>query len=365
MPVASSRLAPVVLAATAFYAAFTLVALALHGWDPLWFVWIGERYATGDPHGRTGYDGQFIYYIARDGWAALSHLDNPPYRLQRILLAALCRLLSGGSAPAVAWLLVAINAAAILATTALLTDWLVRHAQWRWYGLVYPLFVGTFMAYSRDLSEPLAYALAAFGAVCWLVERRAAGVALLALAALARETTLLFVAGLALAELARRRWSPAAGLAAALIPMLAWQLYLRAVLGTMPVASVSGWPLVPGERIFEMLSLEPGRVSALLFVGLPTLALTPLALWWVVRAPHDPLRWLVAVHCVFGLYIPTSSHLHVMAAGRTSGGLVLALVLAFPHCAPRLRAAVAALTITPTALWLAPVLWWAPWTAKL
>src|SRR5258708_20925863 len=156
---ARSPSAPVVLTAAAFYAASTLAALALHGWDLLWFVWIGERFANGDPTGHTGYDGQFIYYLARDGWAALPHLDNPPYRLQRILFPALCRLLSGGNATAIAWLMVGINAAAILATTALATDWLVRQGLSRWYGLIYPLFVDTFLSYSRDLTHPLPYGL--------------------------------------------------------------------------------------------------------------------------------------------------------------------------------------------------------------
>ncbi len=362
---AQPRTGPVVLAAATFYAAFTLAALALHGWNPLWFVWIGERYANGDPHGHTGYDGQFIYYLARDGWAALPHLDNPPYRLQRILFPALCRLLSDGNAAAIAWLMVGINATAILTTTSLATGWLIRQGLSRWYGLVYPLFVGTFMSYSRDLTEPLAYGLAFAGALCWLGERRAAGVALLALAALARETTVLYAVGLGLAELARARWSRLAALAVVFVPLLAWQLYLRAQLGALPVASVPGLTHRPGSGILAALSLEPGRVSSLLFVGLPTLALTPLALRWVVRAPREPIGWLVAVHCIFGLQIPAGTYLHVLGASRNSIGLVLALLLALPRCAAPLRAAVAGWTIAPTAIWLAPVLWWAPWTAKL
>lgn len=358
-------IAPVVLTAAAFYAAFTLAALALHGWNPLWFVWIGERFANGDPNGHTGYDGQFIYYLARDGWAALPHLDNPPYRLQRILFPALCRLLSGGSPAAVAWLMVGINATAIIATTALATAWLVRQGLSRWYGLIYPLFVGTFMSYSRDLTEPLAYGLAFAGALCWLDERRATGIVLLALAALARETTVLYAVGLGIAELTRRRWLRLLALALAVVPLLAWQLYLRTVIGTLPVASVQGVSRLPGVGIFALLSLEPGRVSSLLFVGLPTLALIPLALRWVWRAPRDPIGWLVALHCLFALQFPPGTYLHVLGSSRSSIGLLLALILALPRCAPRLRAAVAGWTVAPTAIWLAPVLWWAPWTAKL
>src|SRR5262249_7841097 len=162
-------------------------ALAAHGWNPLWFVWIGERYAYGDPHGHTGYDGQFIYYLARDGWAALRHLDNPPYRLQRVLYPALARTLSGGNVTALPWVLVALNAAACPASTWLLAGCLLRHCMSRWWGLVYPLFVGTVMAYARDLTEPLAYALALAATLAWFGERRALAIGLFALAGLARE----------------------------------------------------------------------------------------------------------------------------------------------------------------------------------
>src|SRR5262245_66439353 len=88
--------------AAAFYAAFTLTALALHGWNPLWFVWIGEHYAYHDPNGRSGYDGQFVYYIARDGLDAVPHLDSPSYRLGRILYPALVARLRGGSLATIA-----------------------------------------------------------------------------------------------------------------------------------------------------------------------------------------------------------------------------------------------------------------------
>ena len=360
----STRPLPVVAAAVVFYAAFTLGALALHGWNPLWFVWIGERYASGDPHGRTGYDGQFIYYIARDGRAALPHLDNPPYRLQRILYPALVRALSGGDAALIPWAMIAINAAAILAATLLVTRWLAAHGLSRWYGLVYPLFVGTFMAYSRDLTEPLACALGLAGTVSWLNERRATAVVLLALAALARETMVLFAVGLALAELVERRWSHLGALALVFPPMLAWQFAVRAALGALPAAHGATLSL-PGAGMLSDLSLEPGRLSALLFVAVPTLALAPLVVRWVAGAPREPTTWLVAVQWVFALLFGPSVHLHVLAASRNSTALLLALLLAFPRCAPRLRAAVAAWAMAPTAVWLGPVLWWAPWTAKI
>ena len=46
-----------------------------------------------NPQGTTGYDGQFAYYIARDGFAAAPNLDNPSWRFQRIIYPALARAL--------------------------------------------------------------------------------------------------------------------------------------------------------------------------------------------------------------------------------------------------------------------------------
>ena len=356
---------PVVLTAAAFYAAFTLTALALHGWNPLWFVWIGERYAFGDPRGHTGYDGQFVYYLARDGWAGLRHLDNPPYRLQRILYPALARALSGGNPTALPWVMVALNFLAILTTTLLITRWLLAGGLSRWWGLAYPLFVGTLMSYSRDLTEPIAYALALAGVLAWLGERRTAALGLLALATLARESTVLFVVGLAIAELAGRRWWQVALLAAACAPMLAWQLYLAAQLGALPVTRSAPLSLLPARGVFTALSAEPGRVSSFLFLGVPVLALTPVAVAAVWRAPRDPLAWFVALHWAFVLIFPAAVQQHLLDASRSAAGLLLALLLAFPRSTRSLRLAVAACATVPTVIWLAPMLWWAPWTAKM
>jgi hypothetical protein len=360
-----SLASPVVLTAAAFYAAFTLAGLALHDWNPLWFVWIGERFSNLEPNGRTGYDGQFIYYLARDGWAALPHIDNPPYRLQRILYALLARWLSFGNATALPWVMVAINAAAIIAATALITRRLIAQGMWRWYGLVYPLFVGTLMAYSRDLTEPLACALALGGVLCWLDERRAAAAALLALASLARETSVLFIAGLALAELTERRWTRLVVLGLAAVPLLTWHLYLRIELGAGQLGVAGRLSFIPTASMFSNLSPEPGRLSALLFIGLPTIALAPAVLRLFITAPRDPIAWLVAVHWMFALIAPPGAHLHVFAISRQTAALLLTLLLAFPRCPPALRAAIAVVAIAPTLLWLPPLLWWAPWTATV
>jgi len=52
---------------------------------------------VGDPRRGTGYDGQFVYFMARDlnPQRVQAHLDVPPYRYQRILLPLLAHLPAG------------------------------------------------------------------------------------------------------------------------------------------------------------------------------------------------------------------------------------------------------------------------------
>ena len=58
------------------------------GGDPLDLVQIGTMFSEGKQNGTEGYDGQFVYYIARNlnPHQVKDYLDVPAYRYQRILL---------------------------------------------------------------------------------------------------------------------------------------------------------------------------------------------------------------------------------------------------------------------------------------
>jgi hypothetical protein len=156
------------------------------------------------------------------------------------------------------------------------------------------------MAYSRDLTEPLAYALASAGVLAWLEQRRTTAIVLLALAGLTREATLLFPAALAIAEALSRRWDRAVAAALAALPLALWYRYLVAGLNLPPRQPGTGFGYV-GANLFSNLSFEIGRVSSLLFVGLPILALAPLAVRWLLRVPRDPIAWAIALHIALAL----------------------------------------------------------------
>lgn len=359
----SARL--VTAAVACFYLVFTLAALGLHGGDPLWFMWLGERFADLNPAGRMGYDGQFVFYIARDGLASIPHLDNPPYRLQRILLPILVRLVSGGQPAFMPWVTIFINLAAIVSTTYLLAGWLDSQGMSAWYATAYALYVGTFMAYSRNLVEPVAFGLAGLGTVGWMKEKHAVAVTALALAALVKETTLLFVFGLALAEFIRRRPARSLAVLATSLPLLVWEVYLLARFDVLPFMSGTPLQIVPLSGILPYVTAEPGRISALLFVALPAAALALVAAYGLTKDAGSPRLWILLFNCVFILLMPINVYDHVMHAGRNAAGLVLAALLCMPLFAKPLRGLLWAGWVLPTFVWLIPVLRWAPWLSRI
>lgn len=339
---------------------FTLIALVLHNWDPLWFVWIGDRFANLDPSGSTGYDGQFIYYLARDGFGALAHLDTPVYRLQRILLPALLRVLTFGAPALIPWAMLAVNLIAVTLTVWLLAGWLRRQRLSPWYALVYAAYVGTLMAYSRGLTEPLTYCLAAGGAILWLRGRRAWAALLFGLAVLCKEIALLYIIGAVCAAMVRRDWKHLAWPILAVIPWTVWEIILYQRFGVVAVTSGPAMGWLPLAGILPYLTLEPGRLSALFLAGIPALVLLVTALVLLVRENKSPAVWWVLLNSLFVLLMPYPVYDHIMHAGRNAMGLILSCVLIIPLLGRRLRWGLALWLVIPTILWLMPILRWTP-----
>jgi hypothetical protein len=347
------------------YIAFTLVALGTHEWNPQWFVWQGEKFANLDPNGHVGYDGQFVFYIARDGFDAVPHLDNPPYRLQRILLPAVVRILSLSQAGLMPWVLITVNLAAIMLATWVLARWLTSSSLSPWYAAAYALFVGTFMAFSRDLVEPLAFCLATIGTVCWLNKVRVPAVILFALALLTKETVLLFVLGLAAAEFFSRRFGKCLLILTAALPLLAWEVFLYAQFGRLPMTAGPSLQLIPLAGILPYLNAEPGRISAFACVAMPALALAIAAVCGLVRNARSHAHWILLLNCILALAMPIAVYDHIMHAGRNADGLILAAVFCMPCWIRPARLAALAWWVMPTVAWLVPVLRWAPWLSLL
>jgi hypothetical protein len=354
------------LTVAAFYLLFTVVALVVHNGDPLWFVWVGERFADLDPAGRGGYDGQFTYYLATYGREGIAHLDHAPYRLQRILMPVVVRLLSLGISALVPWTMIVVDLVAIILTTAVLAHWLDGQGLSPWYALTYALFLGTCMGFSRTLIEPLALCLAAWGCSLWFRNERAWAVLLLALALLAKETMLIFVIGIGCAEGVRREVRRAIVVAAAALPLLVWQSVLFGAYGVLPIIAGPELEWIPLRGIVPHLTLEPGRVSSLLFVGLPALFMLFLSTWFLCQERgRSPAVWGLLLHSLFVVLLPLNVYDHIMHAGRNAGGLVLSTVFVMPLMAKSLRALFTAGWVLPTLVWLYPILRWAPWLSVI
>jgi len=351
----------VVLLLGLVYVALTLVR---SGGDPLAFALVGSRYEAGDPQGTEGYDGQFSYFIARDPLGGWQHCDVPAYRYQRILYPLLAWALALGQPAAVGWTLIAVNLAALVGGTWVTERLLTAHKVSPWYALVYGLYGGLVAGLRLDLSEPLALGLM-MGAL-WGWETRRGGDAergrrgdaergrrgdaergrrgegiwtavWLALAALAKETSLVAAAGLGLHLLLERRWRAALTLTAVVgLPFLAWQGVLWAWLGrpglgsggamatpfeVVPFAGLARVATVSWPAFWLLLAIEGP-----LFV-LPTIWALVVSLRDLLRGRRHPWVTILLAQAMALPFLPFSTWREPLAMARLAAGLVAATLL--------------------------------------
>jgi hypothetical protein len=323
-----------------------LVSLALvgtvilkSGGDPLALARLGTRFSQGDLAGSEGYDGQFVYYIARDLHPAqvAPYLDAPAYRYQRILLPLLARLLSLGYVPLIPWVLALINIAAHAAGTWAVTRLLLSWGGRRSYALTYGLWVGFLLAIRLDLPEALAYALVALAYLAYQVEHRRLSWLLLGLALFAREVTVLFVLAFLLAELSNRRYREAAILAGCtLLPYALFQGWLWWVFGQPGLGSggamATPFELVPFMGLLRIGAYSRVLLAAMAVVFIPAVALPSLwGMWQGLRSWRARERGPVALGLLLNAliipFLPFSTFREPGGMLRFACGLVLAVLL--------------------------------------
>jgi hypothetical protein len=268
-PAVSSR--QVVLVAFALVVGFVLVRLVL-ATSVAGFTVAGDRFVdpalTPDRLPVTaesgGYDGQFVYRLALEPWTQQRTdygitLDNPAYRQQRIATPALAWAvgLLPGVSTALALLLVNVAALTVAAAFAVrLAVALGRHPV---AGLVLAVPAGMPISLGRDLTEPVAWAAVLAGLWYARQQRWPATAAALTVAVLARETSLVVVAGLAAAQLwrllsgdPRGNRGALAWLAVPAVTAVAWQLVLLRAWGVLPVRS-GGTTSFAGQPVLRVL----------------------------------------------------------------------------------------------------------------
>ncbi len=309
------------------------------GGNPLSLARLGTRYSLGDPQGTEGYDGQFVYYIARN-WQpndVAAYLDAPAYRYQRILLPLLAHIISSGNTAFIPWALAALGVASHTLGTWVVTRLLIRWKINPWYALVYGLWVGFLVAVRLDLPEPLAYALVAAALLAIEKEHHRWGWALFALAVFAKEVTLIFAAGQGLAYLLRKDWPRALGLAVVtIVPFALFQGWLWLVFGSPGVGS-GGAMATPFERIPLMGLWKIGKYSPLYLLAMAIVVipffLVP-AFWGMWKAAEkllkqqpDNLVFALGLQGAIFLFLPFSTFREPGGTVRYASGLILAVLL--------------------------------------
>jgi hypothetical protein len=329
-------------------AAYATVVVAAHDGDPMALATIGTRYSQGDPDGSEGYDGQFAYYIASDPLNGWQRCDVPAYRYQRILYPLLARLLALGQESLIPYTLPLLNLIALGMGTWLTERILVRYRMSHWYAVTYGLYAGQLMSVRLDLNEPLAHALVQAAILAaersrWSGRHAPDGSGLawatlfFALAALAKETTLVYVAGYLLFLFARRHWRRLAGLALGVgTPFLAWQAVLWAWLGSPGIGSggagATGWELLPFRGLWSVAEIDL-RVLGLLALVMVPLAVIPslLSLWaagrdlW--RGRWHPFTTMLLTNALATVFLPQSTFREPLAMLRLTTGLVTSTIL--------------------------------------
>lgn len=321
-----------------FMSVLVTAVIAVEGGGALALARLGTRYALGDKAGSDGYDGQFVYYIARDPDPAhvMKHLDVPPYRYQRILLPLAARLLAWGDEHRIPWVLVLINILAQAVGTWCVGELLAGWGISRWYALSYGLWAGFSLAVRLDLPEPLAYAFIAAGLMAGERKRFILSWLFYALALFSKEVTILFIAAQLGTDLAQKRWGYLIiGLCAVLLYAL-FQGWLWFVFGQPGISSggamATPFEIIPFMGLFRIGYYDfPYFLAMLLVFGLSVVLPTIWGLWAGAK------KWLTGERSVIALallinamaivFLPFSTFRETGGLLRFACGLVLTVVL--------------------------------------
>jgi hypothetical protein len=351
------RVLPVLVCVAAFYAAFVSIRLEQH--DALWFVHIGSHFLSAahtshvirpslGAQNTLGYDGQYYFALAADPSHAHDYMGGQSGIVySRIVYPVVARAASGGSVTALPYALLVVNLLAVLAGTAAVALWLVKRGFSPWPALLYGLYPGLVVTVFRDLTEPLAFALAALAVLAFdraRSRRLVLSAVLFALAALTRETVVPFaLAGAATLVLDDRRWRRAAAFAAATCgPLLVWRLVVKLWLGepTQEVGHERGWVL-PLHGIWSWWPFDRSHWLIALTVTLPALAAAGGALVLLRRRSAVVLAGLLLVNVLlYVVWLPRAVYIDYSAASRAAVGVVLAALYCLPAWWTDLRARV-------------------------
>jgi hypothetical protein len=328
---------------------------------------------------RIGYDGQFYYFLALDPKHGRDYIEQPGIIYSRIGYPMTVRALSAGNASVIPYMMVLVNIAAAVGGTLAVAFLLRRRGLPPSLALLYGLFPGLIFAVIRDLTEPLAFGLAAAGLAVFhprSKKRLLGSAAFFGLAMLTRETVALFPAILAVALVlgagtTAEGWRDRlrignvtrsvtfAGIAFA--PLFVWRhvegiwLHTTAVQERPAGGPVGGvaYSLVPFHAIAAQWPWSAEDVVDALTVVLPALVWAAIAIV-LLRRKSSVAPWFVLANvAVFVICLPSSVAVEYISMGRASIGIVLAVLIALPQ-ATKLLGERSRIRFAALALWSLP-----------
>jgi len=355
-----------VAAAVLLFYVFWTLAYLNSGHDVRALILVGHRFATQSsasavidrtvrsdtrfPYGsETGYDGQFAYFIALDPANARYYIDSPAFRYARIGYPLAARFLAAGQPALVPYALVLVNLLALAGGTWALAAWLKRKGVSPWLALVYGLYSGLFVAFRRDLTEPLAYGLVALAIYAFNFggPRRIIWSALcFALALLTRETVVVFIGIYALSllfegararahgwwECVRSSWRRVlVFLTVCAAPYVVWRVFLFVWLGASGINTDLVPQLVPFGGLLALWPLNAEQSRTVAVVIVPALICAGLGVWALRQRIFAVEVWALLAHVlVFVVMLPELDYVDFGGTGRITTGVVLAALFCVP-----------------------------------
>jgi hypothetical protein len=248
-----------------------------------------------------GYDGMMFYRLALDPFTCEQDahgikLDEPAYRHQRILYPLILWVLSLGNPERVPLLMPVVNLLGIAVMAAAAGALAMHYGLSPFWGLVFPLYPGFLVTFSRDTSEIAAWAFASCAMWAFAAKRWKLCTVLLCGAMLTRETTLILAIGIGGVWLFRRNvpfWTFA-------IPgalYAAWQAFLGWWWDKVPLLAGTPDRTIPFSGYLQTFAASSSRrtvmdrIQFMECIFWPLLAVIVIAVW---RRSRAHVEWRAA-----------------------------------------------------------------------
>jgi hypothetical protein len=350
-----------------FSALLCLLVLLTHDGDPVTFAHTGTLFTNRtaenpDPDITVGYDGQFVYYIARDGADAVKLIDGPSLRFQRILLPIMARAMALGQPEVVPWTLLLINLIAHAAGAGMMAYLIATYnASGILGGLTYGLWIGILFAVRLNLTEVLCFALGIAAILTYQRSQFRLTVILLMLATITKEIGLVFAAGVALHAFTnkQRGWSVLI-FGSPLLLLLTWWGILRLMFGDTPTQyPAARLELIPFKGAFTADNDPLEMAMLLIWLIIPAVILLVMALRKIWQSRTLSLSTALILPMIgFAGTLSTGTWADPAAAYRVAMPVIIGgLLLLAEHYPKRLKLFCALWLSSLILLLLLPRLW--------